>query len=290
METIDNNKFLLVLNKKAGKTVKDSKINTIERYLSQNGCLYKFIDVDDLTNEQDLDGYNAVVAIGGDGTVLKVIANIVNTKAKLGIIPCGTANLFAASLAIPANIYKAMDILIYGSTTKVDIGKAGNEFFALRVGIGFDADVVNGATQYWKKKIGYFAYLVQGIINCVKLSSKSYKLTIDNKTITVNANSIIVANAGNMFKNIFTIAPLGSVKDGKLDVFILLARNFWDFLSIFIQILLGIHKLNEKVMYCQGKNIKIETISKNMHIDGEPYCNPNLDISILPNALMVMVP
>ena len=291
METINKkNNFLLVLNKKAGKSVKDSKINIIENYLIQNRCSYRIIDVDDLPQEKNLDNYDAVVAVGGDGTVLKVISRIVNTNARLGIIPCGTANLFAASLSISCNIQKALDILIYGSTANVDIGKAGEEFFALRVGIGFDADVVNGATQFWKKKIGYFAYLIQGIVNSFKLSRKSYKLTIDNKTITVNANSIIVANSGNMFRNLFTVAPFGSVIDGKLDIFILLAKNLWDFLIIFMQILLGTHKLNSKVIYCQAQNIKIEAISKNIHIDGEPYSNANLDISILPKALMVMVP
>lgn len=286
----NDNNFLLVFNKEAGNAGKDSKKNHIIKYLSSYNCSCKIIDVDNLDFEKNFDIYDAVVAVGGDGTVLKVISKIANTQTKLGIIPCGTANLFAASLSIPNNTQKALEILINGSTAKVDIGKAGEEFFALRVGIGFDADVVNGASRFWKQKIGYLAYLIQGIINCLKLSRKSYKLTIDNKAITVNANSIIVANAGNMFKNLFTVAPQGSINDGKLDIFILLARNIWDFMLIFLQILLGRHKLNPKVIYCQAKKIKIESLCKNIHIDGEPYLKSNLDISIVPNALSVVVP
>lgn len=287
MEAVNKNNFLLVFNKDAGN---DSKKNAIIKYLSQNNCSYEIIDIDDLPQKKNLDKYNAIVAVGGDGTVLKVITNIANTDIKLGIIPCGTANLFAASLSIPCNIQKAIDILLIGSTTKVDIGKAGDEYFALRIGIGFDADVVNGAKIFWKKRLGYFAYLIQGIIGSLKLSRKPYKLTIDNKSITVSANSIIISNAGNMFKNLFTVAPFGSVKDGKLDIFILLARNFWDFLTIFIQILLGRHRLNPKVMYYQAKKIEIESISKNIHIDGESHFNSHLNVSIVPNALMVVVP
>ncbi|OGI24401.1 MAG: hypothetical protein A2287_10910 [Candidatus Melainabacteria bacterium RIFOXYA12_FULL_32_12] len=295
MSSVDNNlpskkNFLLIFNSEAGKGKSDHKKEIITKYLSQKNCNYKIISTDNLAKETNLSIYNAVVAVGGDGTVLKVIPYLANTNVRLGIIPCGTANLFAASLCIPFNISKAIDILINGSTSNVDIGKAGNEYFALRVGIGYDAEVVNKTTRFWKKKLGYLAYFIQGMINCLHLSNKSYKITIDDKTIEVNANSIIVSNAGNMFRNLFTIAPTGSINDGKLDVFILLARNFWDFLIVFLQILTGKHQLNPNVIYGQAQNIKIETNYKNTHIDGEPYYNSNLDISVIPKALMVMVP
>lgn len=285
-----NKNFLLVFNKEAGKGHSCNKKETIIKDLTKYNCTFKIISTNELCNETDLSIYSAVVAVGGDGTVLKVIPYITNSNVKLGIIPCGTANLFAASLCIPFNIHKAIDILVNGITTNVDIGKAGNQYFALRVGIGYDAEVVNNTTRFWKKKLGYLAYFIQGIISCFHLSNKSYKITIDNKTIEVNANSIIIANAGNMFKNLFTIAPLGSVNDGKLDIFIILAKNLWDFLIIFFQILTGKHYLSSKVFYGQAQTIKIETNSRNTHIDGEPYYNSNLDICIIPKALMVVVP
>ena len=245
--------FLLIFNNDAGKGDFDHKRKAIFNYLIKNDCTFTDITIDDLAKISDLNAYDAVVAVGGDGTVLKVIPHIARTNIKLGIIPCGTANLFAASLCIPSNIYKAIDILINGITAKVDVGKAGNEYFALRIGIGYDADVVNGASRLWKKNFGYLAYFIQGIINCFKLTHKSYKITIDNKSFEINANSIIVANAGNMFKNMFTIAPSGAIDDGKLDVFIFLAKNFWDFLCIFFEILTGKHKLSSKVIYGQVK-------------------------------------
>ncbi|EKE03048.1 MAG: hypothetical protein ACD_20C00280G0001 [uncultured bacterium] len=282
--------FLLVFNSEAGKGQPEHKKEIITRYLTGKNCDFKIINTNELDKEISLNVYNAVVAVGGDGTVLKVIPYLANTNVKLGIIPCGTANLFAASLCIPSNIQKAIDILINGSTSNVDIGKAGDEYFALRIGIGYDAEVINSTSRRWKQKLGYLAYFIQGVINCLHLSNKSYKITIDNKTIEVNANSIIVANAGNMFRNLFTIAPAGSINDGKLDIFILLARNLWDFLVVFFQILTGKHYLNPNVIYGQAQSIKIETNYKNTHIDGEPYYNSNLDISVIPKALMVMVP
>lgn len=282
--------FLIVFNQEAGKGHYKNKKNQIINHLIQNKCGFKVITADELDNEPDLTRYNAVVAVGGDGTVLKVIPHLANTDVKLGIIPCGTANLFAASLCIPFNIQKALNILINGSSTRVDIGKAGNDYFALRVGLGFDAEVVNCTKRRWKKNLGYLAYFIQGVISSFKLSNKSYKITIDDRTLEVNANAIIVANAGNMFKNFFTIAPLGSLNDGKLDVFIVLAKNLWEFSFVLLQILLGRHGLNSNVIYGQAQKIKIQSLYKNIHIDGEPYYNNDLDISIIPKALNVVVP
>jgi len=283
-------KLLLVFNDEAGNGKFISKKRTIIKYLRKIKYPFSVMDADKLTAEKDLSGFESVVAVGGDGTILKILPFIANTSIKLGIIPCGTANLFAASLCIPSNIEKATDIVLNGNSMKVDIGKAGNDYFALRIGVGFDADVVNNTRRHWKRRLGYFAYLIQGFINCFKLSNKSYKVTIDNKTFEVNANSIIVANAGNMFRNLFSISPSGSVTDGKLDVFILLAKNFPEFLGVLFRLFTGRINRSANVIHGKARNIKIEKLSQFAHIDGEPYKTDNIEISVLPQALNVLVP
>ncbi len=287
---IKRKKLLLVFNDEAGSGKFISKKRSIIKYLRKIKYPFSAMDADKLTADKDLSDFESVVAVGGDGTILKILPYIANTSIKLGIIPCGTANLFAASLCIPSNTEKAIDILINGKSMKVDIGKAGNDYFALRVGIGFDADVVNNTKRLWKRRLGYFAYLIQGVINCFRLSNKSYKVTIDNKTFEVNANSIIVANAGNMFKNLFSISPTGSVTDGKLDVFIMLAKNLPEFIGVFLRLITGRLNRSSKVIHGKVQNIKIERLSQFAHIDGEPYKTDNIEISVLPQALNVLVP
>lgn len=289
----DKNKeqrFLLVFNSEAGKGSSQQKKLSILKYFIQKKCKFKAITTDRLSSIENLQKYDSIVAIGGDGTVLKVIPFVINTNIKLGIIPCGTANLFAASLCIPFNIKKAINIIINGTTSKVDIGKAGNEYFALRVGMGFDADVVNNATRMLKQKIGYLAYFIQGIIYSFKLSAKSYTLTIDGRTVDIDANAIIVSNAGNMFRNFINVAPLGSLTDGKLDIFVLRVKNLWEFLSVLAQIILNKHSQSLNSFYSQAQNIKITTKEKNIHIDGEKITNEDIDISVIPKALTVVIP
>lgn len=290
IDYIKNKRYLLVINSESGKGSSQQKKIAILKYFIQKKCRFRVINTEKLSEIADFNNYKAVVAIGGDGTVLKVIPFLINKEVKLGIIPCGTANLFAASLCIPLNIKKAIDIIINESTSKVDIGKIGSDYFALRVGMGYDADVVNSATRLLKQKIGYLAYFMQGIIYSFKLSSKSYTVTIDNKTFEIDANSIIISNTGNMFRNLFTIAPRGSITDGKLDIFILNAKNIWDFITVFTRIILNKHKQSAKSFYSQAKSIKIKTIDKYIHIDGEKVAEDDIVISVIPKALTVVIP
>ncbi len=287
---MNNDKILLIFNNEAGKNNYRQKKLLILKILKAKDSVFKAINLKNLEKE-NLEDYSTVVTVGGDGTVLRVIPFIANKDIRLCIIPCGTANLFAAHLCIPFNIEKAMNVLFNGKSATVDLGKAGDEYFALRIGLGYDADIINGTKRMWKKRLGYLAYLIQGILKTFRLSNKYYKITMDNNTFEVNANAIIVANAGNMFKNFFTVAPKGSVIDGKLDVFIMATKNIWEFLFAISQIIFKTHKKTSNIIYGQVKNIKIEAQDKKLvHIDGEPFSESTLDISVMPQALKVVVP
>lgn len=289
-EAANFKRFLLVYNPGECRLKARERLIEVIKRLFHRDCYFEVIESKELPHRKNLESFDCVVAVGGDGTVFSVVPVISKYDIKLGIIPCGTANLFAAGLFIPANIDKAIDILFTGNSTRVDIGKAGEQYFALRVGVGYDADVVNGAHSWVKDKLGYLAYFIEGVKSSFHLSLKKMKVTIDGKLFEVNANSIIVANSGNMFRNIFKIAPHCSTVDGKLDVFILMSKNFGDFLKVLWQIITKSHASNSSVMYEQGHNIKIETLNTNTHIDGEPVKRSYLDIWVIPKALKVQVP
>ncbi len=261
--------ILVVFNRKSGKKKFSSRRKIIFKRLKELDVNFKFVYVDLLEKISCIDKYDAIIAVGGDGTVLSVLPYIVNTNKKLGIIPAGTANLFAASLSIPSNTGKALDIILLNKTLKVDIGKAGDKYFSLRVGMGYDANIINSSKTTLKEKIGYMAYVLQGIINVFRLSQKTYKLKIDGQEIVLKGSSLIIANAGNLFRNICRINPNSSVNDGKLDIFVLKAKPF----------------------HAQGKTVSIETDEDNWHIDGEKFTNQKeLNINILPGAIDVLVP
>lgn len=287
---MNGRKFLLVYNNKAGKGSFLKKLIFIKKLFLENDIDFDSINITDVNEKVFEVRYDTVVAIGGDGTVMAILPYIVNNNIKLGIIPCGTANLLAKKLNIPSNIPQAVDILINGTQKLIDVGKINESYFILRVGYGIDADIISGASYFLKQKLGYIAYLIQGIKCAFNLSPKKFEICTDEKSYTVNASAVIVSNAGNMFGNGFSVAPGSDLSDGMLDVFVLHAKNIIEFLAVIFQILFNKHRANSNVLYEKTNHITINSQGSNLHIDGE-LCIPKIaDISLMHNALAVLAP
>lgn len=283
--------ILVVFNNKAGEKKASSYIKLIYKTMTKAKLNFKFVFISVLPFLSNVEKYDTVIVVGGDGTINGVLPLVVNTDKTLGIIPAGTANLLAANLLIPGKASKALKVILKAKSTVIDAAKADGRYFVLRLGFGYDAEILKSTPQPLKNKLGYLAYFLQGIIKFFMAKNAAYKIKLDNEKLFVSADTIIIANAGNMFKNIFTIAPNGTLDDGKFDVFIRRSRNFIDFIEVFLQIIFKNYKQNSKVIYTQASNILIKTKNKHFHIDGESCTLKNsLNIQIIPKAIKVLVP
>ncbi len=284
------NRALAVFNINAGrkKALKYKKKLLI--FLRENFDGYKIINIDELCEEQ-VNKFNTIIAIGGDGTINKVLPYLIGTENVLGIIPCGTANLLAAKLNIPENFDKALNLIKSGKICKIDAMAINKKASILRLGLGFDSDIICKTPQSMKNKFGYFAYFIAGIIFALRLKKKKYILTLDEKIITVQSSCIIVANAANMYKNFAYVANKNSLDDELLDIFVLKTQNPIIFFIEFIKIILGIYKNNNAALYLKSKYIKIQNNWTYGHIDGEKVkFNSDILISVLPKAVNIFVP
>jgi YegS/Rv2252/BmrU family lipid kinase len=283
--------FLLVYNPRSGKGSFLKKIQEIKQLFSEKNLSFEFVSILNLNNNQiNIENYDTVVAIGGDGTVLSLLPYLVRKNINLGIIPCGTANLLAEKLSIPLNIEQAVELLINGTEKLIDVGKIGTSYFVLRVGYGIDADIINGANSNLKNKFGYFAYLIQGIKCAFNLRPRNFEIKTDKGIINARASAVIVSNAGNMFKGKCSVAPANDLSDGKLDVFVLYAKNILEFLTVVLQIIFNKHKDGNSVLYEKVRSISIKSNNNKFHVDGEVHSPQMVDISLLHNALAVITP
>ncbi|MHB9035006.1 MAG: diacylglycerol/lipid kinase family protein [Anaerolineae bacterium] len=171
------------------------------------------------------DGYDIIVAMGGDGTIGAVIRGIVGSKVRLGIIAAGTSNDIAASLGIPADIEEACRVIAAGHTRKIDLARISTKkvkdfYFPMVGAVGLSAslypdikDVPHGS---FKDKVEGIKDAVATIIKA-EPSPKVY-LTLDNESkIQVETMLVTIANtplAG--LKNL--VAPDASEADGLLDI------------------------------------------------------------------------
>ena len=122
------------------------------------------------------EGYDLVVAAGGDGTVNEVLNGIGDApdgfaRARLGVLPLGTVNVFARELEIPLKLDHAWEILQRGQETKIDLpraefsaeGKPARRYFVQLAGAGFDARAIELVDWQHKKTVGPLAYVIAGL-------------------------------------------------------------------------------------------------------------------------------
>ena len=281
------NCVLIVTNFDAGRKCAVKYKKRVIDFVLKYTKAFKFVDIDEF-REIDLTPYDTILAMGGDGTVNKVIPYIVNTDKVLGIIPCGTANLLAAKLGLSSKLNKTLKIIEKQNVRKIDVFDINGNKCVLRC--GYDSDIICKTPQSLKNRFGYFAYFIAGIIFGFRLKNKEYKMIIDGKKQDIKSSCIIFANAANMYKNIVTLGNGAELDDGLMDIFMLKVTNPVIFYIEFLSIILGIRNNNTRAEYFKAKNVKIENNWLVCHIDGEKKnLKGDIDISISQKTVNVFV-
>ena len=278
---------LVINNPNAGRKKAAKYKKLLIQFLLRKNCSFKTIEISKLTST-DFEEFDTFFAIGGDGTVNKVIPYIVNTDKVLGIIPCGTANLLAAKLNIPTNPKKALEIINHSVIKNVDVLKVQDKYSVLRLGLGYDSDIICKTPQSLKNKFGYFAYFLAGILFALRLKQKSYTIFFNDKKLSILATCIIVANAGNMYRNLVSISNNCNLQDGKFEVFILKVKNPITFFIEFLGIIFNYKNSNSKAMYFQTNKLLIKNEFSTGHIDGEKQkFKDDIKVNIVPKSVKV---
>jgi diacylglycerol kinase (ATP) len=236
-------------------------------------------------------GKNAelVVAVGGDGTVNEIGAQVMATGKVLGIIPFGSGNGLARFLKIPLKPLKALEIINKFQVAKIDTATFNDKVYFNMAGMGFDAHV--SAVFAGNKKRGFSGYLKLGLKEMLNYEPETYTIVVDGKTFVRKAFVVSVANSSQYGNNAY-ISPLASVSDGLLDVCIV--KNF----PLYRIPILAYYMLTAKthhsgmVEIIKGKNIQINRLKDGaIHIDGEPFImGKAISVAIHPLSLNVIVP
>lgn len=281
-------KILVVENINAGKKNAVSADKIIEEFYLGKDVELNIVGIEDIS-EDAVKNSDVIITVGGDGTVNKVVPFSMKFDKPIGVIPCGTANLLSAKLKIPTDFKKALQVIENGQKLKIDVLKVNDNYSVLRTGFGYDADIICKTPQSLKNKFGYFSYFVAGVLFALRLKQQVYHLTYDNdKKLSVLATCLIIANAGNMYKNVVSISKNCRLDDGKFDVFILKVKNPILFFIEFLQIIFDKKSSNSKAMYFQTKNISIKNDYCVCHIDGEKQkIRDNIKIETIPCAVYV---
>lgn len=168
-------------------------------------------------------GADIVAVYGGDGTVTEVASALVDSTVPLAILPGGTANVMSLELGIPTDLLGAARLAggIERQVEKIDVGQVGSHTFLLRLGIGFEAAMVEQADRALKDRLGVLAYLWSGMQNLRQPAVAHYQMVLDGKEVESAGFTCAIANSGNMGLSGITLSQAISIRDGLLDIVII---------------------------------------------------------------------
>jgi diacylglycerol kinase (ATP) len=239
-------------------------------------------------------GVDVVAAYGGDGTVMEVASGLIGTSVPMGIFPGGTANVMSVELGISSDLAEAA-ALVCGdacAAIPVDLGQLGeDQFFLLRVGIGLEAAMVEGADRELKNRLGVFAYGLSALQALQAPIMSQYQLTIDGLSVSCEGVGCLICNSANLGRPGLALAPGVSVSDGLLDLFVLRQSDLPGLLAVARDVLAGVEQPNDRLQHWQGRELTVAAEpAQAVQADGELLGQTPVHARVLPQAVTVLVP
>jgi YegS/Rv2252/BmrU family lipid kinase len=203
-------RLLVIHNPTAGGWRRKPRFARALAELKRQGCRVEIFrteargDAERLARSVRPGEFDLVVAAGGDGTINEVVNGLVHSGAPLGIIPLGTANVFASEIGLPAGMRSAAAFIARAPIAAVHVGNANGRCFSLMAGVGFDALVVAGIDGRLKRLCGKCAYVTESFWRMVAWRARPYRVTVDGERHT--ASSVIIAK-GRYYAGRYMVAP-----------------------------------------------------------------------------------
>ncbi len=237
-------------------------------------------------------GYNAVVAAGGDGTANEVMNGLVGTSTALGVLPLGTVNIWAREMGLSMDMLKAAASLTESKLARIDVGMAGNRYFLLMAGIGFDAAVTATVNTQEKKRLGAIAYIKQAVQIAWNFRGTRPKLKIDGKRVRGKILMVTIGNS-QLYGGVVKFTAHATIDDGLLDICVIKGDGMLSAPRRLISIFARHYNRDPQVKYYRGKQIEIRGRRGKqlpIQVDGDYLGQTPMTFQIVPNSLSILVP
>jgi len=303
-------KYMIIANPNAGHGKGARAIPQMEQELTRLGLEFDLVRTErvghaiQLAQAAALQGYQVIVAAGGDGTVNEVLNGLMEARKEsenrpaLGILCSGRGNDFAPCLNIPEDLPAAYQVLKDDQRRIIDIGRVyGGKFpqgryFANNVGVGFDAI---GTIEVAKlPEWGMLSFLI-AILKTIFLFYKgpTVRLDYDDQSLTTSTLMLLTMNGKRMGTG-FKMAPDARPDDGLFDLVIVRQVSRLRIFSLIPHFMKGTQGSQPEVRTLRAARLAITALEGALpaQSDGEIICvdGNRLDIEMLPGQLEVVCP
>jgi YegS/Rv2252/BmrU family lipid kinase len=235
-------------------------------------------------------GADLVLACGGDGTVTACAAGVTGTGVPLAIIPMGTGNLLARNVGLPMSLDEALAVALGSVQQPVDAGRVNGTLFVVMAGLGLGAQMLDGASEPLKKRLGWLAYALSAARH---LGDRPMRVTVSadgGRRRRMRASMLIVGNVG-WLRGGLPLLPDARPDDGMLDAVVLTAHGLAGWLATAAAIALR-RPARDQIYRVQFTELQV-TLDQEQpwELDGEVMGSTRqLTVAALPGALLLRMP
>lgn len=244
----------------------------------------------DLARQKAAEGFDLILAYGGDGTMNEVLQGVVGSKATLGFWPGGTANVLAAEIRFPSRIEEVVRRVLAGRTLPVTVGKANDRYFLLMAGVGLDAAVAGSVDPWLKRRFGKVAFGVAALKFMWQWQLRPFMAQVPDENPVIGR--FLVAGNAHSYGGGFQLTPQAELTDPYIDLCIFTGDGRGAYLRYALAALVGWHRQMPGVVYRKVKAVEITNASRrkaSYQLDGEVVGELPLKIEAIPEGVSLLV-
>ncbi|NBV23596.1 MAG: diacylglycerol kinase family lipid kinase [Proteobacteria bacterium] len=252
-----------------------------------------------LAAEAVRDGFETIVAAGGDGTLNEVLNGIADVpggfaRARLGVLPLGTVNVFAREVGIPLRLRAAWQTILNGGERTVDVpfaeftaedGARQRRHFVQLAGAGLDAKAISLVDWQMKKRVAQFAYVLAGL---KAMRGPHPLITVEAGGQTAAGQLVLVGN-GRFYGGSLPVFPDAKLDDGLLDICVFPKLSLFLVARYAMGFITGSPLVPREVKVLRVPRAKLTAAGPvPFEVEGDLCGSLPMELGLLPNALRVV--
>lgn len=296
---------VLIYNPTAGPRDVRGELERLRSFFGERGwsvelrTTEKAGDATRIARKAALEGRDAVIVAGGDGTVNEVVNGLTGTKAAMGVLPVGTGNLWAKELRVPTytltnpmRLREAAAGLVNGTVQAIDVGRVGQRIFLCWASAGLDAEVTSEMEPRERvtKRLGAFPYLVAAVLVARDFKGVESEVILDGDPVR-GRTLLVAANNIQRYGGLVEVAPRARLDDGFLDVFVFKGLGFEYVVRHLVRILSQRYLDDPEIVHRQARRVEVRTEEAlSVQADGDPIGTTPVTMEVVPRALRIIAP
>ena len=240
-------------------------------------------------------GARAVAALGGDGTLQRLVREVLGCPVAVGVLPAGGGNDFAAALGIP-DLARAVEAIAGGKRRRVDVARVRSPraegIYLAGGGVGLDARAARFASGRLRRLPGRIRYLASALLALPGFRGVSVAAEFPGSGLAPLRETVFLAAVlnGPRYGGGLRLAPEAQVDDGLLDLVVIERLSMLEALGLLPGLLFAGTLRGRRVVRRRARTVRLEAPGERLHGDGEWFGEGPFEIAALPGAVEMFVP